>query len=39
MKNQLSDKERLKFSDFEIVNDGHSSLIEQVVTFHAGFSK
>jgi dephospho-CoA kinase len=32
--NQLSDQERLAFSDFEINNSGSVSLIEQVVLIH-----
>ncbi|MGB0806214.1 MAG: dephospho-CoA kinase [Salibacteraceae bacterium] len=32
--NQISDPERLKFADFEIINDGSSSVIQQVLKIH-----
>jgi dephospho-CoA kinase len=34
MKNQLSDKERNKYADAIIVNDGNHSLIEQIMQIH-----
>ena len=34
IKEQVSDKERAKYSDIIIVNDGRHSLIEQVLNIH-----
>jgi dephospho-CoA kinase len=34
IKNQLPEEEKLKVADYIIVNDGNSSLIEQVKAIH-----
>ena len=39
MRNQMSEDERLSFADFVVVNDGKTSIIEQVLVFHSAHLK